>query len=180
MPAWALKAEKVIEEQKTRIEQRRIYQTDSEIHEFDAEELEDEKRLSSLFVDHDPSQCFDKSETWRSYMNFIEDKKRTATTILDDSNEDIPIFTKEKKSFCSRTNPLAGLKLNTLRYLASQGDELAKKALEFKENNLARKLDVVMTIERGEVLRNGNLVVHKNWADEEAAQLIRNGQIRMG
>lgn len=171
-PAWALKAQKIKASREMRIERKRALELDSEIHEMDFEDELEERQLSSLFVDHDPSQCFDRSENYRSWMSFIEDRNRPKHTILEDLPEDIyrPDTKKPVKRY---DNPMASLSIYTLKFLAKTGDLEAQRILNFRAGQLARSAGTEIIIEEGERSTNGRLIVKTRIANGKLAEDIR-------
>lgn len=105
-------------------------QIDSEYHEY----LEDDIRFSSLFVDHDPSQCVDHSQEALDWKKFTEDQDTSAHTITgSDLPEDIQEMRTPK---IQKSSPMAIISNATLKQLASLGDTQAARILQLKQNLL--------------------------------------------
>jgi len=168
MPVCALQAQAISNQQEMKRTEKMIQERDSEIHEY----IENDKEFSSLFVDHDPSQCIDKSQFYIDYLNFIEDSALPAHTILEDLPEDTTRYDRHDDN--APTNALSQLSDKTLLFLAASGDTMAQHALNFRNGHLARTLGIEMTIEQGRIERNGHLTIEYGWAGHEEAEYIRN------
>jgi hypothetical protein len=171
-PAWAIKAQGIINEHELFLERQETLAVDSEIHEVDYDEEFNDRNLSSLFVDHDPSQCIDRSANFKSWQDFVEDRGRPKHTILEDLPEDIykPDAKKPTKRY---DNAMASLCIQTLRFLAKEGDKEAQRILNFREGQLARSVGAEIIIEEGERSANGKLVVTTRIANGQLAKDIR-------
>jgi hypothetical protein len=168
-PSWMLKAETNKMKVDAWREARDAELLDSEFHENMLDD--DEYMLCNSFVCHDPGQRNDKSEFWKSWQNFREDRSRPATTILDDLPTERRVVDNNRRP--SRNNPMSGMSTRMLTYLASTGDQMAIDALKFRSGKLARRCNAELIVEYGERQANGHLLKHTRYIAGKQADDIR-------
>lgn len=174
MPSWMNKAQSLSTIAEIRREESRAANIDEQWHEY--EDDIDERALCNSFIVNDPGQCFDKSETHKNWMKFIEESSHTIT-ILDDIEEDRPKPNSERQPKFpharGRSSPYLRMSKLTLQHLALNGDKQAIRTLNFRGGNLAKQLGVEMLFEYGEMQNNGNLLIKTGWAGSEEAAFYR-------
>ena len=179
MPSWMNKAQSLSTIAEIRREESRAANIDEQWHEY--EDDIDERALCNSFIVNDPGQCFDKSETHKNWMKFIEESSHPIT-ILDNSIEHNPMQRSEIrrnepykawKDSRWKDSPYTRMSNLTLQHLALNGDKQAIRTLNFRGGNLAKQLGVEILFEYGEMQNNGNLLIKTGWAGSEEAAFYR-------
>jgi hypothetical protein len=168
LPKWAQKAQSISLVNEAKQIESEAAASDSEWH----EQIENDTRFSSLFTDHDPSQCFDRSQQSKDWLKFLEEQDTSAHTLVgSDLPEDIQQTRNAINNFKQNENPLKRLSTNVLRHLVNAGDKQAQKILNIRE--LPRKLGIEIVFERGVQLANGHMKIETGYAGSEEATYYR-------